>query len=71
MTETLWQKLEAFQGELLKCVLKRPRYHSNTAAIMALEVPTMRYGIFVRKLGFLHCVIMSDPVPNFNTNGGT
>ena len=62
LTETLWQKLEAFQGELVKQVLKWPRHHSNTAAITALEVPMMRYRIFVRKLGFLHRVVESNPV---------
>ena len=49
----LWQKLEAFQGKVAKGVLKWPRDHSNTAPIMALEVPRMRYRILVRKLGFL------------------
>ena len=60
LTETLWQKLEAFQGELVKQVLKWPRHHSNTAAIMALEVPTMRYRILVSKLGFSHRIIVSN-----------
>ena len=58
----LWQKLEAFQGELEKRVLKWLRHHSNTAAVTALEVPMMRYKILVRKLGFLHCVVVSNPV---------
>ena len=62
LTETLWQKLEAFQGKLVKRVLKWPRHHSNTAAFMALEVPMMRYRILVRKLAFLHRVIVSNPV---------
>ena len=62
MTKTLWQNLEAFQGELVKCVLKWPRHHANTAAITALEVPMMRYRILFRTLGFLHHVIVSNPV---------
>ena len=42
LTEVLIDKLEAFQGELVKRVLKWPKHHSNTAAITALEMPTMR-----------------------------
>ena len=62
MTKTLWQKLEAFQSKLVKQVLRWPRHHSNTAAITALEVTIMRYRILVKKLGFLHHVIESNPV---------
>ena len=62
LSETLWQKLEAFQGELMKPILKWPRHHSNTAAITTLEVPMMRHRILVRRLGFLHHVIVSNPV---------
>ena len=58
LTETLWQKLEAFQGEL---VLKWPRHHSNTTAATVLEVPKMTYRILVRKLGFLHHLVVSNP----------
>ena len=71
MTEGLIDKLEAFQGELVKrvlslaaaplpliiasthCVpnnssnsLRRLKHHSNTAAITALEKPTMRSRLF-------------------------
>ena len=42
MTEALWEKLEAFQGELAKRILKWPKHHSNTAAATALDVPSMR-----------------------------
>ena len=34
---------------------------SNTAAIMALKVPTMTHRILIKKLGFLHRVIVSNP----------
>ena len=61
LTETLWQKLEAFQGELVKRVLKWPRHHSNMAATTVLEKPMMRYIILVRKLGFLYHVVVSNP----------
>ena len=33
LTEPLLKKLEAFQGELVKRVLKWPKHHSSTAAI--------------------------------------
>ena len=49
-------------GELAKRVLKWLRHHSNTVAITALKVPTMKYRMLVRKLGFLHRVTVSNPV---------
>ena len=33
MTEALMKMLESFQGELAKRILKRPKHHSNTAAM--------------------------------------
>ena len=60
VTEGLIEKLEAFQGELAKRILKWPKHHSNTAAITALEVPTMRSRLLVTKLGFLRRVVESD-----------
>ena len=41
VTKGLIDKLEAFQREPLKRVLKWPKYHSNTAAITALEMPLL------------------------------
>ena len=60
VTEGLIEKLETFQGELAKRILKWPKHHSNTAAITALEVPTMRSRLLVTKLGFLRRVVESD-----------
>ena len=60
MTEALMQRLEAFQGELAKRVLKWPKHHSNTAAIATLDVPTMKCRVLVRKLGFLKRVMERD-----------
>ena len=40
MTESLMKKLESFQGVLAKRILKWPKHHLNTAAIVALELPT-------------------------------
>ena len=60
LTERLMDKLEAFQGELVKRLLKWPKHHSNTAAITALEMPTMRSRLLVTKLGFLRQVMESS-----------
>ena len=57
MTEGLLERLEAFQSELAKRVLK---HHSNTAAVAVLDVPTMRCKVLLRKLGFLLRVIWAD-----------
>ena len=65
LTEALIDKLEAFQGELLKRVLKRPKHHSKTAAITALEMPTMRSRLLVTKLGFL-CRVMESSSGSFS-----
>ena len=60
LTEVLIDKLEAFQGELVKRVLKWPKHHSNTAAITAFEMPTMKSRLLVTKLGFLRRVMESS-----------
>ncbi len=61
MTEGLVDRLEAFQGELAKRVLKWPKHHYNTAAITTLVLPTMRSWLLAVKLGFLRRVVESDP----------
>ena len=60
LTEALMERLDAFQGELAKRVLKWPKHHSNTAAFATLDVPTMKCSVLVRKLGFLQRVMGSD-----------
>ena len=60
MTEVLWEKLEAFQGELAKRILKWPKHHSNSAAATTLEVSTMRCRVLIRKLSFLQRVVNSN-----------
>lgn len=42
LSEAPMKKLEAFQGELVKRVLKWPKHLSNTAAIATLDVTTMK-----------------------------
>lgn len=46
-------QLESFLGELAKRALRWPRHFSNTAAVSALEMESMRCRLVVRKLGFL------------------
>ncbi len=51
------KKLESFQDELVKGILKWPKHFSNTAATTVLDVPTMGSRVFERKLSFLQRVI--------------
>ena len=60
LTDALIRCLEAFQAELVKRVLKWPKHHSNTAAVAALDVPTMKCRVLERKLGFLMRVMAGD-----------
>ena len=48
------RKLEAFQGELVKRILKWPKHLSNTVATATLEVPPIRCRVLEAKHGFLH-----------------
>ena len=60
LTEALVERLESFQGEMAKRVLKWPRHHSNAAAITAHDVPTMKCRVLTRKLGLLKRVMGRD-----------
>ena len=53
LSDTLLCKLEAFLGELSKRALKWPMHFSNTSAVLALDMQTMRSRILCRKLSFL------------------
>ena len=61
MTDALMERLEIFQAELVKRVLKWPKHHPNTDAIAILDIPTMKCRILVKKLGFLRRVMEGDP----------
>ena len=50
-------KVESFQTELAKRILKRPKHHSNNAAMVVVGMETVRSTILERKLGFLHRVL--------------
>ena len=45
--------LEAFQGEMAKRILKLPKHFSNIAAVTALDWPSMRARLLLRKLSIL------------------
>ena len=49
--------LEAFLGEIAKRILKWPRHHSNTAAVVVVGLQSVESRILERKLGFLHRVL--------------
>ena len=57
LSEKLLEKLKAFQGELVKRILKWPKCFSNTVACTILDVPTTRCRVLVAKLGFLKHVL--------------
>ena len=58
MTHALMEKVESFQAELAKRVLKWPKHHSNTAAMVVVGMQTVRSTIILeRKLGFLQKVL--------------
>jgi len=61
ITEVLWQKLESFQAGLVKRILRWPKHHSNTAALLTVDIPSVRSRVLVAKLGFLYKVVRSDP----------
>jgi len=42
ITEVLWQKLESFQAGLVKRILRWPKHHSNTAALLTVDIPSVR-----------------------------
>ena len=60
LTESLLHKLEAFLGELAKRALKWPQHLSKTAAILALDMETMRSRILCRKLNFLKSLLEEE-----------
>ena len=57
---TLLQKLESFQAELAKRILRLPTRTSNNNALMALQWPSMRARILIIKHCSLFKVVNSD-----------
>ena len=56
------QRLESFQGEVAKRILKLPRWYSNTPACVALDMESMHSVCTVRKLRFLHRVMTNEEI---------
>ena len=57
MTHALMEKVESFQAELAKRVLKWQKHHSNTVALVVVGMQTVKSMILERKLGFLQKVL--------------
>ena len=53
MSESLLDKLERFLGEIAKRALGWPKHHSNTAALVALDIMSARSELLIAKLCFL------------------
>ena len=53
MSESLLDKLERFLGEIAKRALGWPKHHSNTAALVALDIMSARSELLIAKLRFL------------------
>ena len=60
LNTTLLLKLESFQAELAKRILRIPTCTSNNTARMALQWPSMRTRILIIKLCFLLKVVRSN-----------
>ena len=62
MTEQLVKRVDSFLGEMAKRAVKWPKHHSNTAALVALDMESARARLLVMKLGFLRRRMMDDGV---------
>ncbi len=53
LTDSQLDRLEAFQGEIGKRILKLPRFHSSLATRIALKLPSVAARILAQKLSLL------------------
>ena len=53
LNRSLIEALESFQAELGRCVLKLPKFSSNTVPLLVLNWPTMCARVLCNKLSFL------------------
>ena len=60
LNKTLLQKLESFQAELAKRILRLPIHTSNHASLFALQWPSVRSHVLMIKLSYLFKVIRND-----------
>ena len=67
LNSTLLSKLESFQAELGKRILKLPNYTSNTIPLLALDWPSMCSRILCSKLAFLNSVLTDNPTQSLRS----
>ena len=60
LIERLINQLNSFVGELAKRCLRWPKHHSNTAALVALDLESIRWRLLLTKLGFLRRSMLND-----------
>ena len=64
LNSTLLSKLESFQAQLGKRILKLPKYTANNIPLLALQWPSMRCSCFCAKRTFLHRVWSDGDLQN-------
>ena len=57
---SLLSKLESFQSEVGKKILRLPKFTANQVPLLALNWPTMRCRCLCAKLSFLHKILSSE-----------
>ena len=57
---SLLLKLESFQSEVGKTILRLPKFTANQVPLLALDWPTMRCRCLCAKLSFLHKILSSE-----------
>ena len=62
LIQPLLQKLEKFQIEIGKCILRLPKYHSDVSVFLGLHWPRLRVHILMGKLVLLSKLLHSDGV---------
>ena len=60
MSAKFIKMLECFQGEVAKCILRLPKWYSNTAAVVAVGWSSFHATSTIRKLFFLHQVMTNE-----------
>jgi hypothetical protein len=62
VTEGILAQLESFLGEVAKRALRWPKHYSNTSAVTAMDLGSVRSRLLVSKLGFLKRLLRDDAV---------
>ena len=61
LNDPLLKKLESFQGEIGKKILKLPKYYNNLSVRIALKWPSFKVLILIRKLVYLAKLLSLEP----------